>query len=187
MNSVEFAELLPKKGTISVSGGRYEKELVNAIAYVNANGGDLHLIPLSPMQMQWAMDLGIPTVRGYPTYFILQAEYKGPDYFLQSQTTSVFADRIMSKMAEHVWAFVTRNEKKILAEAVPQFLDYTLDELSLYGAVEEHWRNYMGHVLIRMRPFDDDFFHLAHTLRDVPGVIDVGIYLEPPEKTIIFK
>jgi len=187
MNSVDFAEMLPKQGTIAISGGRYERELISAVSYVNADGGSLRLIPLSPMQMQWAMELGIPTVRGYPTYFILQAEYKGPDYLLQSQTTSVFADRIMAKMAEHVWAFVTRNVKKVLVEAVPQFLEYTLDELSLYGEVEEHWRNYMGHVMIKLVPMDEDFFHLAHTLRDVPGVIDVGIYLEPPEKTVVFK
>lgn len=187
MNAVEFAELLPKRGTIAVSGGRYEDEIISAVAYVNSEGGDLKLIPLSPMQIQRALELGIPTVRGYPTYFILQAEYKGPDYLLQSQTASVFADRIMSKMAEHVWAFVTRNVKKTLVEAVPQFLDYTLDELSLYGEVEEHFKNYMGHVLIRLKPFEEDFFHLAHTLRDIPGVIDVGIYLEPPEKILVFK
>lgn len=187
MNSIEFSKVLPKKGTISISGGRYEQELVNAVAHISADGGDLHLIPLSPMQMQWAMDMEIPTARGYPTYFILQAEYKGSDYFLQSQTTSVFADRIMGKMAEHVWAFVTNNDRKIIVEAVPQFLEYTLDELSLYGTVADHGSNYMGHILIRMIPADDDFFHLAHTLRDVPGVIDVGVYLEPPEKTLTFK
>ncbi len=187
MDAVDFADMLPRRGSISISGGRYEKEMISAIAYVNANGGDLQLIPLSPMQMQWAMELEIPVVRGYPTYFILQAEYKGPDYLLQSQTTSVFADRIMAKMAEHVWAFVTRNVKKVLVEAVPQFLEYTLDELSLYGEVEDHWKNYMGHAMILLNPAEDDFFHLAHTLRDVPGVIDAGIYLEPPEKTIVLK
>jgi len=187
MSPVDFADILPRKGTISISGGRYEEELINAVAHVNAGGGDLRLIPLSPLQTQRALDLGIPTARGYPTYFILQAEYRGPDYFLQSQTASVFADRIMSKMAEHVWVFVTNSEKKFLVEAVPQFLEYTLDELSLYGAVEDKWRNYMGHVLVRLVPEEDDFFHLTHVLRDVPGVIDVGIYLEPPEKVLVFK
>ncbi len=187
MNAPELAELLPKRGTIAISGGKLEQELVSAVAYANQAGASLRLIPLSPLQIRWATELDIPVVRGYPTYFILQAEYKGPDYLLQSQSDSVFADRIMAKMSEHFWAFVTNNVKDILVEAVPQFIDYTLDELSLYGEVLGKRRNYMGHVLIKLRPLGDDYFHLAHVLRDVPGVIDAGIYLEPPEKTVVIK
>lgn len=187
MTVIDFAEILPRVGTISISGGRFEEDLIGAIARINAEGGDLRIIPLSPMQTQWAMDLGIPTARGYPTYFILQSECRGNDYLLQSQTTSVFADRIMGKMAEHVWAVVTADEKKILVEAASQFLDYTVDELSLHGKIEGQKENYMGHILVSLVPEEDDFFHLPHILRDVPGVIDVGVYLEPPEKIIVIK
>jgi hypothetical protein len=187
VDALDLVNLLPRSGVIAISGGRLEEDLVKAVMYARNSGADLRLIPLSPKQMQWALEMDIPVVRGYPTYFIRQAEYKGPDYFLQSRSDSVFADRIMAKMAEHLWAFVTDQRKEVLVEAVPQFIEYTLDELSLYGDILDRTRNYMGHVLIRLRPAEDDFFHLAHALRDVPGVIDVGIYLETPEKTVVIK
>ncbi len=187
MDAPQLSNLLPRNGTIAISGGRLEQELVAAVAYANQSGANLRLIPLSPMQIRWATDLDIPVVRGYPTYFILQAEYKGSDYLLQSQSDSVFADRVMAKLSEHFWAFVTDNVRAVLVETVPQFLEYTLDELSLYGEVLDHRKNYMGHVLVKLRPYDDDYFHLAHVLRDVPGVIDAGIYLTPPEKTVVIK
>jgi hypothetical protein len=156
MNAPELAELLPKAGTIAISGGRLERELISAVAYANTEGATLRLIPLSPLQIRWATEMDIPVVRGYPTYFILQAEYKGPDYLLQSITDSVFADRIMSKMAEHFWAFVTNDVKRVLVEAVPQFIDYTLDELSLYGEIVDKRRNIFISIFHRI------IFHALH-------------------------
>jgi len=184
VKSVKLAEHLPKTGTVAVSGGRLEREILSAIAYANEMGANLRLIPLSPSQLQDAFHMGIPLARGYPTLFLLQAEYRGPDYFLQSRTFSVFADRIMAKAAEQVWALVTDRRKEVLVEAVPYFIEYTLDGLSLYGEVEKRVKNHFGHVLITLKPREHDYFSLAHLVRDVPGVIDVGIYLEPPDKVI---
>ncbi len=184
MESAELAEMLPKAGTIAVSGGRLESEILGAIALANEMGASLRLIPLSPLQLQEAFRLGIPIARGYPTLFLLQAEYRGHDYFLQSKTFSVFADRIMAKAAERVWAVVTDRRREVLVEAVPYFIEYTEDGLSLYGDVERKGKNHFGHVLLTLKPREHDYFTLAHLVRDVPGVIDVGIYLEPPEKVI---
>jgi len=184
VESVKLAEILPKSGTVAVSGGRLEEKILSAIAYANEMGASLRLIPLSPSQLQEAFELGIPLARGYPTLFLLQAEYQGHDYFLQSRTFSVFADRIMAKAAEHIWALVTDRRREVLVEAVPYFLEYTIDGLSLYGDVEKRGKNHFGHVLLVLKPREHDYFTLAHLVRDVPGVIDVGIYLEPPEKVI---
>ena len=181
VESTDFVEHLPPGGVVAVSGGMYEREIIGAIGIARAQGRPLRLIPLSPRQIQWAMELGIPTVKGYPTYFILQAEYRGPDYLLQSSTDSVFADRVMARFSEHLWSFVTDKRRELLVEVVPHFLEYTLDELGLYGDVVRHWRNYLGHVLVLLDPKDEDFFYLANALREIPGVIDAGVYLEPPE------
>ncbi len=185
MKEISYSDLLPERGTIGVSGGIYEETLIKAIGYKNAAGGHLLLVPTTPKQARTAQELNIPITSGIPQYFILQCEGgRSPHYYLQSKTDSVFADRMLATLSEHLWVLITGKSGDFLVETVQIFAGRIKDALSVYGEILEEKTNSIGHNLFLFRPFVKDYIELASALREIPGVIDVGVYREVPEKII---
>ncbi len=184
MKALHLRELLPNDGSIGISGGVLEEQLIKAIGYKNAEGASLSLVPTTPRQARLAQSLDIPVEHGYPEYFILQCEGEGPHYFLESTTDSVFADRMLALLSEHLWVLVTKNEDTFLIETVQLYSSKIRESLQVYGEILKEAHNSIGHRLFLFKPFVKDYVELASALREIPGVIDVGVYREVPEKII---
>ncbi|NPA86949.1 MAG: ribose-5-phosphate isomerase A [Candidatus Diapherotrites archaeon] len=188
MREFNYVELLPRRGVIAVLGKDVEEKIMRAAAYAREEGKKLKVVPLNPRQAELAQRLNIPTVHGYPDYFYVLLDFEPMEnLFTVGNCDCPMLLRLYEMGAEKTVVLLRRKYHTVSVE-YSTYLSHLIEPIiSLYGEIVARRENPFGHRVVDIVPIEEDPEELRRLLKEVPGVVEVGILPIIPYRKIVLK
>ncbi len=182
MKEINYEELLPEDGVIAVMGRNIWDPLLRAAAYKN-----LKVIPLTPDQWRLITSLNIPSVKGMPDYFYIEMDWEKTGFFTVGYCESPLTLRLYETLSDRVVVFLRRKYHTVSVEYLSHLREDVEPAISLVGEIVARRENFHGNTVVDIVPYEDDMEFTRSKLKDVPGVLEVGILPTIPHKKIVIR
>ena len=188
MRELNYRSLLPKRGTVAVIGKEIWEPIVRAIAYAQSEGDKVYLIPVSPSQAKLGLNLGIEMKKGFPDYLFLLVDFEPSEgFFTVGNCDCPMLIRLYEMGAEKTIIFLRKKYHTISVEYYSYLREEIEPIISLYGEIVARRGSPLGSTVVDIVPSEEDIEELRKMLKEVPGVLEVGIFPILPYRKIILK
>lgn len=188
MREINYVGLLPERGTVAVIGRTLEEPIIRAASLKNAEGARLKIVPTSPKQADLAIRLGLETETGYPEYLYLLLDFEVREgLFTVGNCDCPMLLRLYEMGADRVIVFLRKRYHTVSVEYTTYLSDKIEPIISLYGEIVARRENSFGNTVVDIVPVEEDPEELRRLLKEVPGVVEVGILPIIPHRKIVMK
>ncbi len=188
MKEINYAGLLPNRGTFTVIGKEVEEALIRAASLKNTEGSSLKLVPISPKQADLATRIGLETELGYPEYLYILLDFEVKEgLFTVGNCNCPMLLRLYEIGADKTIVFLRQRYHTVSVEYTTYLSDKIEPIISLYGEIVARRENSFGNRVVDIVPIEEDPEELRRLLKEVPGVVEVGILPIIPYRKIVMK
>ncbi len=188
MRALNYRHLIPERGTVAVIGKEIWEPVVRAVAYAQSEGDKVYLVPVTPEQARLGISLGIEMKRGFPDYLFLLLDFeRGEGLFTVGNCDCPMLMRLYEMGAEKTIVFLRKKYHTISVEYYSYLREEIEPIVSLYGEIVARRESPIGTTVVDVVPTEEDVEELRRLLKEVPGVLEVGIFPILPHRKIVFK